>query len=91
MHELESYAFAGCSNLKKVVLPENDNMLGELLFTGCDNIEEIVCLSENPPVFDCNSPLFDPLENEILSRCRLIVLPESEQKFREAPVWSLFF
>lgn len=89
--ELESYVFAECDSLRRVVLPANPKMLGELIFEGCRNLEEIVELSPVPPVFDCSSTLFDPLEACMYRRCRLIVPPASESAYRAAPGWNLFF
>lgn len=89
--ELESYAFAECDSLRRVTLPANPKMLGELIFEGCRNLEEIVELSPVPPVFDCKSVLFDPLEACMYRRCRLVVPPASEPAYRAAPGWDLFF
>ena len=91
MEELESYAFSGCDNLVRAVLPANSNMLGELIFTGCGNLREVVCMSETPPTFDCDSPLFDPLETEIWQQCRLIIPSSSEPLYSKAPGWNLFY
>ena len=91
MRELESYAFSGCENLIKAKLPSNPNMLGELIFTGCGNLKEIICLSAVPPTFDCNSPLFDPLETDLWKNCRLLILPDSKSLYSMAPGWDYFF
>ena len=39
---INSYAFEGCSSLKKVVLPEDLRNLHESTFSGCTSLEEIV-------------------------------------------------
>ncbi len=89
--ELESYAFAECDSLRRVVLPANKKLLGELIFEGCRNLEEIVEMSPEPPSFDCNSTLFDPCEEYMYRRCRLIVPAGREAAYRSAPGWSEFF
>ncbi|MCH5222811.1 MAG: leucine-rich repeat domain-containing protein [Muribaculaceae bacterium] len=91
MEELESYAFAGCHALRKATLPANNKMLGELIFIECPNLREIVCLSPNPPVFDCDSPLFDWSEEDMYKKCKLTILPSSKSKYKKAIVWNLFF
>ncbi|MCH5228680.1 MAG: leucine-rich repeat domain-containing protein [Muribaculaceae bacterium] len=91
MEELESYAFSGCENLQRAKLPSNSKMLGELLFTGCRNITEIICMSEEPPTFDCDTPPFDPLENDLWKQCQLVVPAASEDLYKDAPGWSMFF
>lgn len=89
--ELESYAFAECDSLRRVVLPANGKMLGELLFEGCRNLEEIVEMSPTPPTFDCNSTLFDPGEDYMYRRVRLMVSEGRESAYRTAPGWSCFY
>lgn len=90
MKELESYVFSDCVSLKKVRLPENSNMLGELIFSGCVSLSVIEELSPVPPVFDCDSYLFEPDDVEAYARCRLVVRQGCEKTYSYANGWSLF-
>ena len=87
---LESYAFSGCISIKRAVLPANSSLLGELIFSGCRNLEEIIELSPIPPEFDCKSFIFEPDEDKLYDRCKLIVAAGKEESFRKAQGWKLF-
>ena len=91
MEELESYAFSGCEKLRRAQLPGNSNMLGEMIFTGCTGLREIICMSPVPPTFDCDSPLIDPSEKEILENIELTIPEQSKKDYESAPGWNLFF
>lgn len=88
--ELESYAFAECVSLREAVLPANDSLLGELIFSGCRALTHLYEYSPVPPRFDCDSYIFEPDENELYSRCRLVTLPSAAGVYATAPGWSLF-
>ena len=88
--ELESYAFSECDSLRNAVLPANGNMLGELIFSGCRNLEEITCLSKEPPPFDCNNTLFEENEDFMYEKCKLRVLSSKINAYKNAPGWRFF-
>lgn len=88
--ELESYAFSDCVSLKKVSLPENSNMLGELIFSGCISLKRIEEFSTVPPVFDCDSYLFEPEDEEAYVRCHLVVKRGCKKVYSDSNGWKLF-
>lgn len=88
--ELESYAFAGCSSLERAELPANGHLLGELIFSGCRALREIREMSPVPPEFDCSSTLFEPEEDYMYKRCRLVTRPDAVPLYRRAAGWSRF-
>lgn len=88
--ELESYAFSDCRSLTRAVLPANPKLLGELIFSGCESLVEIHEGSKTPPPFDCNSYLFEPDEEGMYKRCRLVVPAGSRKAYAGAPGWKLF-
>lgn len=88
--ELESYAFAQCSQLRKAVLPANGSLLGELIFSCCDRLSEIVELSGDVPMFDCNSTLFDADDSSAWQRCRLVVAAGMKPSYSDALGWRDF-
>lgn len=55
------------------MLPGNGKLLGELIFSGCRNLESISINSSIPPKFDCNSTLFEETERFMYERCVLYV------------------
>ncbi|MCM1153287.1 MAG: leucine-rich repeat domain-containing protein [Muribaculum sp.] len=89
--EIESYAFSDCHGLREARLPANGHLLGELLFNSCDNLILLEEPSPDVPRFDCNSFIFDPLDEEAYGRCRLKVPEEKRDAYASAPGWSLFF
>ena len=72
------------------MLPARRDMLGELIFSGCHSLESVTVPSTVPPVFDCNSTLFEANEPQMYRRCRLLVPAGSVGAYREAPSWRLF-
>lgn len=89
IEELESYAFSDCINLKEARLPANDKLLGEQIFNCCPNLEVIIELSPTVPEIDCASFLFDPLDEEMLNKCRLYVLSDLIEEYRESPSFGI--
>lgn len=87
---LESYAFSDCPSLVAATLPANDAVLGELIFSCCTSLERINQPSVSPPLFDCDSFIFEPDDHEAYSRCLLIVPHGTAQIYRNAPGWKLF-
>ncbi|MDE6803603.1 MAG: hypothetical protein K2J29_03090, partial [Muribaculaceae bacterium] len=80
-----------CVSLRRVVLPANKSLLGELILSGCSSLEEVVEMSPVPPPFDCNSPLFDPDDTAAWTHCRLTVPAGARNAYSRAPGWRLFF
>lgn len=89
--ELESYAFSECKSLIYARLPGNPSMLGELMFSGCRALRMLCQPSAIPPTFDCGSYIFEPEESDLYKQCRLEVPIGSEEAYRRAPGWNLFF
>lgn len=46
---IEENAFAGCTELESVVIPENVAVIGDNAFNGCTDLESITLTSETPP------------------------------------------
>lgn len=88
--ELESYVCSECVSLKHAVLPGNGHLLGELMFSGCRELESITINSIVPPKFDCNSTLFENTESFMYDRCVLYVPTRSVESYSEASGWNLF-
>lgn len=88
--ELESYAFLDCMALRRVTLPANPSLLGETIFSGCRSLEQISEPSVEVPEFDCASTLFDSLEQQMYTKCRLVVPEHSKDKYANHPSWGLF-
>ena len=89
--ELESYAFSDCVSLLRATLPANRSLLGELIFSGCTSLRDLTCMSPVPPEFDCRSFIFEPDETGLYRQCRLHVPGKSEDAYRSAHGWNLFF
>ena len=88
--ELESYAFSDCDRLLRLTLPANGSLLGELMLSGCGNVEEIYEPSRIVPKFDCESFIFEPDEGERYATVTLRVAPGMARLYRKAPGWCLF-
>lgn len=91
MKEVESYCFSECVALESATLPANCNMLGELIFSGCVNLRNLTEPSPEPPVFDCDSYIFEPDETQLYKNCNLHVPEGAEAAYSIAPGWKLFF
>ena len=46
---IEDGAFAGCTELTSITIPENIVSIGDNAFNGCTNLESITVMSETPP------------------------------------------
>ena len=46
---IEDGAFAGCTELTSITIPENISAIGDNAFKGCTNLESITLTSETPP------------------------------------------
>lgn len=90
VREVESYAFSDCGSLRKVRLPANDGMLGELMMNCCPMLVEIVAPSEKVPVFDCDSFIFDPLDEAAYRRCVLKVPDNAKDNYNVSKSWQMF-
>lgn len=90
IEELESYAFSDCTSLRRVRLPANDNLLGELIMNCCPSLVEIVEPSVKVPKLDCESFIFDPLDEEAYRRCVLVVPEEAAKDYIVSKSWHTF-
>lgn len=91
VRQLEAYAFSECTSLRRAKLPGNSAELGELIFDGCRALEVLEEPSAVPPKFECASTIFDPEEGAMYRKCRLVVSAASEDRYRFAPGWNLFY
>lgn len=91
VRQLEAYAFSECTSLRRAKLPGNSAELGELIFDGCRALEVLEEPSAVPPKFECASTIFDSEEGAMYRKCRLVVPASSEDRYRFAPGWNLFY
>lgn len=78
--------FYNCSMMKKIVLPASLYSVGEKAFFGCGGLEDIYCLSTNPPAAYDNT--FDGVR---IATCRLHVPAGTADLYRRSPGWERFF
>lgn len=78
--------FYNCSMIKSIVLPESLYQVDENAFFGCGGMEDIYCLSTNPPAAYDNS--FDGVR---IATCRLHVPAGTADLYRRSPGWERFF
>lgn len=90
LEEIESYAFSDCDSLRKVRLPANDCLLGELMMNCCPSLVEIVAPSPYVPKFDCESFIFDPLDDAAYQRCLLYVPENVIDDYNVSKSWQMF-
>lgn len=87
---LESYSFAECTGLEKVSVGGSIKEFGELVFSGCRSLRQLKVNRAVPPVFECESFVFEPDEEEMYRQCELIVPSGSAGLYRKSRGWSLF-
>lgn len=90
LEEIESYAFSDCASLRKVKLPANDRLLGELMMNCCPALVEIIAPSVKVPKLDCESFIFDPIDEEAYKRCVLYVPAEAMGNYNVSKSWQIF-
>lgn len=70
-------AFAGCSQLTSIVIPEQVDEIGASLFAGCAALEKVEVVSENT-TFDsrngCNA-IVRKTDNCLVAGCKMTVIP----------------
>lgn len=89
IRELESYAFSDCESLRSARLPANGNLLGELIFNCCPQLSSIVMPSPVMPKIDCESFLFDPIDDSLIGICRLYVPSSLIKSYKASPSYSV--
>ena len=52
---IDDGAFAGCSELTTITIPENVGSIGDNAFSGCTSLQAITMTSETPPVIGSNA------------------------------------
>ena len=82
---IEKAAFAGCSNLKTVVIPESVIYIEWFGFSGCTGLSSIVCNAKNPP--SVGQFGFDGVDKQ---NCKLYVPKGCEEAYRNAEEWQNF-
>ena len=72
--------FAGCINLKTVVLSENIEFLGDYVFSGCSSLESVTIMATEPPEMDYGiiNCSFDDTNN-----CPIYVPAESVEAYQQ--------
>ena len=75
---IEANAFANCSELTSVTIPNSVTSLGKELFNGCPNLASIV-VEEGNPVYDsrenCNT-LIETASNKVIYGCSASTIPD---------------
>lgn len=79
--------FLKCQNLTTVTLGEQMRVIGGVVFRDCPNITAVTCKAEIPPTFMFLDNAFTP---EVYEHAVLKVPQQSIDKYRNAPIWSLF-
>ena len=82
--EIEAGAFAGCTGLGSVVIPETVTTIGENAFNGCTGLESIVLSSEVPPALGTGA--FDNIGD-----FSIIVPEDAVEAYTESTGWSDYF
>ena len=83
--EIYSWWFCGPNNLKKVVLPNNLQRIGEYAFGYAENLKSITCNSMIPPIAD-NYVMAEYLD----SQCTLYVPSIAVNAYQSAAYWNNF-
>ena len=82
MTEIGEFAFAGCSGLTSITLPESVTEIGEFAFTECSNLESIK-VNENNKVYDsrenCNA-IIEKSSNTLIVGCKNTKVPSGVTK-----------
>lgn len=73
--------FYQCMNLKLAILPETLTVIGGYIFSGCSNLETIVCRAIEPPTVYSTS---------IPSQTIIYVPDESVEAYKTATNWSTY-
>jgi len=83
------FAFSGCAGLKDVLIGSSVTDIDKLAFSNCNDLTRVVCLAENPPVFNGS---FAPqcFSNIAYSNATLYVPKESLISYRMAIGWMRF-
>ena len=79
-------AFAGCTGLTSIIIPENVISIGSAAFEGCTSLQEIYCYAEQTPEVDLDA--FDSVD---VSSVMLVVPDNSVEEYKAHFVWGLFW
>lgn len=88
--KMGSYVFGDCTSMRSITLPANGAELGELILSGCRGLESVTAPSRQVPGFDCNSTLFETLEPQMYTRCRLRVPRGCEKEYLKSRAFGKF-
>lgn len=77
--------FGGCSGLEGVVIPKNVEFIRDAAFSGCSQLNSIVCRAQNPPQLAASA--FDGVAKDNFT---VEVPEESVNSYTTAPGWMEF-
>lgn len=78
--------FMELHELQTVDLPSSLESIGDFGFTACEKLNAITCPATTPPA--CGNYVFSDTDKQT---CKLYVLGESIESYKEANVWKEFF
>ena len=79
-------AFAGCSGMTSIIIPESVVSIGCTAFEGCTNLQEIYCNAGQTPEVES-----DAFDNVDVNFVMLVVPDNSAEEYKAHPVWGLFW
>ena len=86
VNRIEKDAFAGCTGLTSITIPETIISIGSAAFEDCTSLQEIYCNAEQTPEVKLDA--FDSVD----VRTVMLVVPDnSVEEYKAHPVWGLFW
>ena len=73
------YAFAGCSGLTSITIPNSVTSIGSGVFSGCSGLTSII-IAEGNPVYDSrnnSNAIIETSTNTLITGCKNTVIPNS--------------
>jgi hypothetical protein len=87
LKSMETYAFTGCSSLRKINMPASLTFIGDNVFWDCNVLNTITTFASNP--LNISNSL-DVFLNVSSTKCTLYVPHGSLNAYREASQWNKF-
>lgn len=85
LERINSGCFSSNYMLTSVTIPKYVNYIGSGAFNGCDNIQTIICLAQDPP--ELGGPIF---QGAYFDKCVLQVPEASVETYRHTDGWNQF-